>query len=80
MPDLNNYLIDIVRPAEVFDGFTCEGGESVFKPQVQLVTYGVLASSAEEAYRRFIEEEAGAIVFEGEVTDSVVVGIQIANG
>lgn len=76
MPELQNYLIDIVQPVLVND----EEAKEYDIPQVQLVTFGVLGESAEHAYQRFIDEEAGEIIFEGEVTDRIIVGLQAAHG
>lgn len=67
--ELNAYLIDIVRAVQ--------GVERGQDPQVQLVTYKVLAKDASQAIQRFFNEEAGVIIYEGEAVDSILTGIEL---
>lgn len=70
MKQLNTYMIDTVRLVESGpwdENHSCG---------VQMVTYTLIAESAEEALRLFTEKEVGRIVFEGEIVDSVIVGIE----
>lgn len=62
---LTNFLIDTVQSA----------GED----KVVMKTYAVLGSSADEAFRRFMQDQAGTIVYEGEPVEAIVVGMQLAN-
>jgi hypothetical protein len=70
---LNRYLIDIVRPGHIPDVVGPVG--------VQLVSYSVLAETAEAAYERFMNDEnAGVVVYEGDIADSVVVNLEQVSG
>lgn len=65
MPELilHNFLLDVVQPMPI--------------GKVQMITYKVLASSPDHAVKRFFNEEAGIIVFQGEVVDRILVGMNI---
>lgn len=64
--ELNGFYIDTVRvvPESLDD-----------EPKVQMVRYSVLASDAEDALKRFFEDEAGVVVEETDPTDLIVVGM-----
>lgn len=64
---LHPFLIDVVKPVQ----FESQD------PQVQLVTYKVLAQNPDHAIKRFFEEEAGVEVYRGDLSDAIVVGMQI---
>lgn len=72
--ELNHYLIDISKAVS-------EEGEpgQYGPPRVQMITYAVLAPTAEEAMRRFTEEQAGEIVYEGPLVEGTIIGIQQIN-
>jgi hypothetical protein len=69
---LHPFLIDVVKPVEYWDEDTDETSQ-----KVQLVTYKVLAQSPDHAIKRFFEEEAGVEVYRGDLSDAIVVGMQI---
>lgn len=64
---LNNYLLDVVGAVQHKDG----------EPQVQMTTYVVAAENPEHALRRFFDEEAGEVFYEGEVVDRILIGIDL---
>lgn len=45
------------------------------KPQVRMVRHSVLGRNAQEAINRFVNEDAGVVVEEAEMTDMVIVGV-----
>lgn len=45
------------------------------KPQVRMVRHSVLGRNAQEAINRFVNEDAGVVVEEAEMTDMVIVGL-----
>lgn len=63
--ELNEFFIDTVHPAHEVNG----------KQTVQLVRYSVIGKNAEDAVRRFIEEEAGVEAERTEPTDFIIVGV-----
>lgn len=63
---LNKFIIDVVQP-------NIDTGA-----HVQLISYMVLAPTAEEAMRRFFDEEQGSIIYEGDIVDRILIGIQEA--
>jgi hypothetical protein len=65
--ELKNFFIDTVYPVE--------GDTEDNSTMVQVVRYSVLGSSAEDALRRFIEEEAGVEVERTEPTGFIVIGM-----
>lgn len=67
---LTKYLIDIVKAVEA---------EEYEGAKVQLVTYSVLAGSADEAVQRFFHDEAGVVMYEGDIVDGIFIGIQAAS-
>lgn len=64
---LHPFLIDVVKAVQ----FESQD------PQVQLVTYKVLAQNPDHAIKRFFEEEAGVEVYRGDLSDAIVVGMQV---
>lgn len=78
---LHPFLIDVVKAvdANVYENTTSDIDMVVEyrNPQVQIVTYKVLAQNPEHAMRRFFEEEAGVEVYRGDLSDAIVVGMQI---
>ncbi len=71
---LNTYLIDVVRPVRESEDTPAEEAKG---PQVQLVTYKVLASNPNEALQK-CSDDAGVIVQEGDIVDRIMVGIEQA--
>lgn len=64
--ELNTYLIDFAADA------WSEEGEPL---GIEVVRFSVLAKSAEDALRRFLEEEAGVEVDRTPPQDLIVLGI-----
>lgn len=78
--ELQTFLIDTVYPCEgeAFEIYASEHEEpvkSISEPKVQMVRYSVLGTSAEDAFKRFIEDEAGVEVERTEPNNFIVVGI-----
>lgn len=77
--ELNTYIIDVVRPKRALVPIDPPDGTSDLVdggPKVQLVSYAVVAPNPNEAMRRFFEEEAGEIIYEGDIVDRIAVGIE----
>lgn len=68
--ELNNYLIDTVEYVNPNAHDTWPGGG------VKMKTYRVAASTAEAAMNRFADEEAGEVIYEGELANFIIIGIQ----
>lgn len=79
--ELTNFFIDVVKPIEV-DELVQENPGEEFEPakaQVSLHRYSVLAPNAEEALRRYLEEDAGVLSEATDPTDIIIVGLQAAS-
>lgn len=63
--ELKKYIIDTVE--------VVEGAET---PKIQMVSYSVLGESAANAFDRFTDESAGQVIYRGDETEIVVIGIQ----
>lgn len=75
---LRGFLIDVVQPVEdSSENWSDERDEYVKK--VQLITYKVLARDPQHAMQRFFQEEAGVEVYKGDISDRIIVGIQVDN-
>lgn len=65
---LTTYMLDVVQPFEREDE----------EPQVQLVTYKVLGKDPGDALDRFFNHEAGVVMYEGDIVDRILVGVEQA--
>jgi hypothetical protein len=75
---LHGFLIDVVQPVVLSIEEDMEEGYRA-DAKVQLITYKVLARDPQHAMQRFFQEEAGQEVYRGEMSDRIVVGIQVDN-
>lgn len=77
---LHTFLIDTVSSVEkdVEDDESASGWSR--GAAVQMKTYAVVAPDPQEAFRRFTEEQAGEVVYTGDIVNAVIIGIQLKTG
>ncbi len=77
---LQSYLIDTVQAVEVA-GIGEVDGNPVNVSKVQMITYKVLAQTPDHALKRFTQEGAGVIVYQGDIVDKILIGMNVdSNG
>lgn len=72
---LHTFLIDTVVPHVPV--ISDEDGERKGEPQVQMITYAVVAPDPVTAMNRFLHEEAGEVVKRGDPIDAILTGIEL---
>lgn len=78
---LKTFFIDtVLAVSEDPDSVAISSVGGFGKPQVQMVRHSVLGRNAQEAINRFVNEDAGVVVEEAEMTDMVIVGVSAGSG